>query len=93
MKRSALSKFRSQTKNQLGKTHLSLSLLIAAIIMLILPSIGQQTANAQISTGSISGTVVDAQGGVVADVTVKATLVATNQESCHGARLLAAQAG
>jgi hypothetical protein len=79
MKRSALSVFRSQTKNPFGKTYLSLPLLIAASIMLVLLFVSQQTAHAQVSTGSISGSIADVQGGAITGATVKAILVATNQ--------------
>ena len=80
MERSALSEFRNQSKKQIGKTYSSLPLMIAAMTMLIVPVISQQTAHAQVSTGSISGTIADAQDAAVVDVTVKAILVATNQE-------------
>jgi hypothetical protein len=80
MERSDLSMFRSQAKHGFGKTYLSLRLLIAAMMILILAFISQQTTHAQVSTGSISGTIADAQDAAVADVTVKAILVTTNQE-------------
>lgn len=50
------------------------SLLATALLCLC-----WQALYAQVSTGSISGTIADAQGGTVADATVKAVLVATGQ--------------
>jgi hypothetical protein len=80
MERSDLYVFRSQAKQRFGKIYLSLRLLIAAMTMLILAFVSQQNTNGQVSTGSISGTIADAQDAAVAGVTVKAILVTTNQE-------------
>jgi len=58
--------FRSQTKKRFCKNYLSLSLSIAAIAMLTLSVVSQQTTYAQVSKGSVSGSLVDPQGASVA---------------------------
>jgi Carboxypeptidase regulatory-like domain len=53
---------------------------LAALLASALLCVGWQPAFAQVSTGSISGSFADVQGGAIVGVTVKAVLVATNQE-------------
>src|SRR5271154_1194174 len=78
MELSSFSIFHNQSNKRFGNRHLSLSLRIAAMMMLALSFTGQSVL-AQVSTGSISGTVSDAQGAVVADAKVTATLLSTNE--------------
>jgi Carboxypeptidase regulatory-like domain len=53
---------------------------LAALLAAALLCVGWQPAFAQVSTGSISGSFADVQGGAIVGVIVKAVLVATNQE-------------
>jgi hypothetical protein len=53
---------------------------LAALLAAALLCVGWQPAFAQVSTGSISGSFADVQGGAIVGVTVRAVLVATNQE-------------
>src|SRR6266404_9894460 len=79
MKRSAPSTFRSQTRNRFGKNYLSLSLSLAAMLMLVLSVVSQQTIYAQVSKGSVSGSLVDPQGASVPNASIKIVNKGTNE--------------
>jgi hypothetical protein len=55
-------------------------LVLALVSMIVWAVLDVTPANSQVSKGSISGAVVDAQGAAVADASVKATSKGTNQE-------------
>jgi len=74
MKRSALSMFRSQSKS-----YRCLMLLVASVIMLVPSFFNQQVVYAQVSKGSVSGSVVDAQGASVPDALIKIVNKGTNE--------------
>jgi len=63
----------------------SKSILLGAFVWVVLPllwmSIGSSGLNAQVSKGSISGSVVDAQGGAIGDATVTVISRDSNQSS------------
>ncbi len=79
MKRSALSMFRSQTKNRLGMNYRCFALLVAGVIMLVPSFVNQQIAYAQVSKGSVSGSVVDPQGASVPNALIKIVNKGTNE--------------
>jgi hypothetical protein len=54
-------------------------LAAVACVLTILTCVGVPVASAQVSTGSISGTVTDPQGGAIPSAAVKAVLVANNE--------------
>src|SRR6266850_992987 len=78
MKRSAVSMSRSQTKKRFCKSYLSRSPLIAAMMMLVLSVISQQIY-AQVSKGSVSGSLVDPQGASVPNASIKIVNKGTNE--------------
>jgi hypothetical protein len=57
------------------KTNLALSLLAVMLTVFLLPAL----AHAQLTRGAISGTIRDTTGAVIAEATITATNVATNQ--------------
>src|ERR1700688_4390897 len=79
MKRIAASMCCGRTKSRFGKNYLSLSLSMAAMVVLVLSLVSQRIAYAQVSKGSISGTVVDAQGASVPNASIKIVNKGTNE--------------
>ena len=79
MERSDLSSFPRQNKNGFGKNYLSLSLSFAAMVMLVLSAVSQQTIYAQVSKGSVSGSLVDPQGASVPNASIKIANKGTNE--------------
>ncbi len=79
MKRSILSMFRSQTKNRLGRNYRCFALLVAGVIMLVPSFVNQQIAYAQVSKGSVSGSIVDPQGASVPNALIKIVNKGTNE--------------
>jgi len=56
------------------------TLVLAVCLTLVVLMLGAGSGYAQVTTGSISGSIVDAQNTAVPDVTVKAVNKATNEE-------------
>jgi hypothetical protein len=56
------------------------TLALVVVLTLALTGVGVTSANAQVSKGSISGSVTDPQGAVVLGASVKAVSKDTNQE-------------
>ena len=79
MKRVAASMCNSRTKSRSGKNNLFLSLSIAAMVVLVLSLVNQRISYAQVSKGSISGSLVDPQGASVPDASLKIVNKATNE--------------
>jgi hypothetical protein len=79
MERSDLSSFPRQNKNGFGKNYLSLSLSFAAMVILVLFVVSQQTIYAQVSKGSVSGGLVDPQGASVPNASIKIVNKDTNE--------------
>lgn len=57
-----------------------LKAVVLSVVGMILAFFSQQAAFGQVSTGSISGTITDAQGAAVPQASVKAVLVASGEE-------------
>ena len=79
MKRIAASMCNSRTKSRSGKNNLFLSLSIAAMVVLVLSLVNQRISYAQVSKGSISGSLVDPQGASIPDASLKIVNKATNE--------------
>src|SRR5579862_9815633 len=78
MNRSVAFMFRSRLRSCFGKSSICLALLVASS-MLTLLFVSQQAMEAQVSKGSVSGSVVDAQGASVPDASVKIVNADTNE--------------
>src|SRR5580704_418014 len=79
MKRVAVSMCNSRTKSRSGRNNLFLSLSIAAMVVLVLSLVNQRISYAQVSKGSISGSLVDPQGASIPDASLKIVNKATNE--------------
>src|ERR1700747_3572960 len=78
MNRSVAAIFKNRSKNCFGQSYLCFALLLGAM-MLILSFVSQQTVDAQVSKGSVSGSIVDSQGASVPDASIKIVNTATNE--------------
>ena len=78
MNRSVRSIFKKQSKNCSDKSYLCFAPLLAAM-MLILSFVSQQTVDAQVSKGSVSGSIVDPQGASIPDASIKIVNADTNE--------------
>jgi hypothetical protein len=81
MKRSVMFMFRTQTEGGFGRKGVLNFCLFVSLVLVMVALVGAWSpAVAQVSTGSISGNVVDAQGASVPGAAVKAVNKDTNQE-------------
>src|SRR6201982_1827210 len=78
MNRSVTPIFKNRSKNCSGKSYLCFASLLAAM-MLLLSFVSQQIVDAQVSKGSVSGSIVDPQGASVPDASIKIVNTATNE--------------
>ena len=78
MNRSVAFMFRGRIRSCFGKSTICLAVLVAST-MLTLLFVSQQTMEAQVSKGSVSGSVVDSQGASVPDASVKIVNADTNE--------------
>ena len=78
MNRSVTSIFKNRSKNCSGKSCFCFASLFV-VMMLILSFISQQTVDAQVSKGSVSGSIVDPQSASIPDASIKVVNADTNE--------------
>ena len=78
MNRSVASISRNRSKTCSGKSYFCFASLLV-VMMLILSFVSQQTVDAQVSKGSVSGSIVDPQGASIPDASIKIVNADTNE--------------
>ena len=78
MNRSVASISGNRSKNCSGKSYFCFASLLV-VMMLILSFVSQQTVEAQVSKGSVSGSIVDPQGASIPDASIKIVNADTNE--------------